>query len=262
MKFDYYGVLRKAAFSGGKVLLKYFMKEVDVRYKNKGNFNPVSTADLKAEREIIRVLKKAFPGYGVLCEESCSSLKYTEDPYWIIDPLDGTVNFLFGIPIFCVSIGLARERDMLAGIIYNPVSGELFYGEKGRGAYLNGRKLRVSERKKLSECMLVTGFPYDARKNRKKIMARLSRFLLKTQGIRRFGSAALDLANVARGQTDIFWESELHPWDVAAGSLLVKEAGGKITDELGGEDFVFGNKGVVATNGMVHGDVLKVLKGK
>jgi len=260
-KFKYYGAIRKASLSAGRILMKYFRKGVRIRYKNaRKQVDPVSIADESAEREIIRVLGRAYPGYKVLCEESRSELDDPGGYCWIIDPLDGTVNFLFGIPIFSVSIGLAKDGKLMAGAVYNPATGDFYYAEKGRGAYRNGKRIRVSARRDIGKSMLVTGFPYGGGRKYLDMLNTLYRFLTRMQAARRFGSAALDLANIAEGMTDVFWESTLHAWDVAAGGLLVAEAGGRVTNVYGSSDYVFVDNGILATNGRLHGAALKILK--
>ncbi|HET6369571.1 MAG TPA: inositol monophosphatase family protein, partial [Nitrospiria bacterium] len=180
-------------------------------------------------------------------------------PYrWIIDPLDGTTNYAHGFPCFCVSIGLEHEGNVLLGVVYDPIRSELFYAERGKGATLNGRRIRVSSTFSLSRSLLVTGFAYDIRISQENNIDHFTRFSMRSQGVRRTGSAALDLCYVASGRFDGFWEMKLHPWDVAAGSLIVKEAGGEIST-FSGDPFYIDSKEILATNGKIHREMIAVL---
>jgi myo-inositol-1(or 4)-monophosphatase len=249
----------KAARAAGKIHLKYFRNGVSVSYKSKKN--PVTAADKLSEAAVLKILKKRFPGHGLLCEETCSSLKGVpkgeSSHFWSVDPLDGTVNFIHGLGQFCVSIGLLKGGVPVVGVILNPVTEELFYAEKGTGAYLNGRRIRVSGIGSMEKALLVTGFPYAIKKREKRVIRLLKYFMFKSEGVRRLGSAALDMAHVANGVFEGFWEEGLNPWDVAAGAVIVREAGGRVTDYAGGDDFIFG-KTLLCSNGLLHHRMLKL----
>jgi myo-inositol-1(or 4)-monophosphatase len=245
----------KAALTGGEILKKYFAKNIKVSYK--GKINPVTDADKLSQKKIFEVIKKEFPRHDVMGEEegrhSCKS-----EHCWIVDPLDGTVNFIHDLPIFSVSVGLGIGGKIVSGVIYAPLTNEIFYAQEGAGAWLNGKRIKVSSQGKLVHSLCVTGFSYDIHINPEKTMRRLAAIMKKVQGLRRLGSAALDLAYVAAGRFDAFWEEGLSPWDIAAGAIIVKEAGGKITDFDGQENVVFG-KSLLATNGKIHNGIRKLL---
>ncbi|HAV23156.1 MAG TPA: inositol monophosphatase [Bacteroidetes bacterium] len=220
--------------------------------------NLVTEIDKKSEAMIIGAVKRRYPHHGFLGEETGSTTP-TADTIWIIDPLDGTTNFTHGLPIFCVSIGIQEKGGLVAGVVYDPNRDEMFTAQRGRGSYLNGKKIRVSEREKLIKSLLVTGFPYNVRENPLNAVEHFGAFLKESQAVRRLGSAALDFAYVAAGRFDGFWEVALHPWDMAAGLLLVEEAGGKVTDFRGFPTTVMG-KSIVATNGRIHEQMISILK--
>lgn len=182
----------------------------------------------------------------------------SNDYCWIIDPLDGTVNYLHGVANFAISIGLQYKKEIISGVIYAPALKEMFVAQKGKGAYLNNKKINVSKIKEMVRALPVTGFPYYVKENSDRVIKNFKNIMLETQGLRRFGAASIDLAYVACGRFDFFWEEGLKPWDVAAGVVILKEAGGKITDFVGGKDYLFG-KTIVASNKILHKDILKVL---
>lgn len=246
---------KKTAREAGRILLSYFGHLKDVRYKSSRR-DPVSEADEAAEAYIAGRLKEAFPQYGFLGEEQTAW--GGKGARWVVDPLDGTVNFAHGLPIFCVSIALEKDGESVLGVVYNPVDREMFHAVKGGGAFLNNKPISVSSQKDLGKALIVTGFPYDIDKRADLILGYFNRMVKASQGIRRLGSAALDLCFVAAGRFDGFWELGLKPWDTAAGELIVREAGGKVTDLTGGE---FKNEvgEIVASNGKVHGEMLKAL---
>src|SRR3954451_20903560 len=223
-------VMGNAALKAARGLIRDFgeVEHLQVSVKGAGEF--VSTADLKAERTLKTELKRARPGYAMLFEESGAEAGSDPRHRWIVDPLDGTTNFLHGIPHFAISIGLERDGEIVAGVIYDPTRDEMFWAEKGIGAYLNDRRLRVSGRRRLGEALIATGIPFREHGNHPDYLAGLAAIMVETSGVRRFGSAALDLAYVAAGRYDGFWEVGLQPWDIAAGLLLVREAGGYVTD--------------------------------
>ena len=248
--------LVEALRAGGAVLRRRF-GTAKVSYK--GRANPVTEADLESQRVILALLKRRFPKHGWYAEEDA---RVDAEVMWVIDPLDGTTNYSHGYPVSCVSIAAVKGTTVLAGGVYDPFRDELFLAEKGRGATLNGRQLRVTRTPKLEEALLVTGFAYDRDTRARFYTERYARFLEKAHDIRRSGSAAMDLAWLAAGRYDGFWEYKLSPWDVAAGLLLVTEAGGKVTDMSGKawktlDDF---GRETLATNGRIHDAMRRTLK--
>lgn len=243
-----------AVEKAGRGLVRDFseLEHLQVSRKSLGDF--VSTADHRSERVLIQELIKARPTYGFLVEES--GVIKGEDPHhqWIIDPLDGTTNFLHGIPQFCISVGLKFKEDIIAGVIYNPISDELYWTERGHGAFLNQRRLRVSGRKNLEEALIGIGAPFGSHGDPQAFIPHLERIMPKTAGIRRLGAAALDLAFVASGRLDAFFETHLKPWDMAAGILLVKEAGGYVSDFNRGTAMLESGD-VIAANGHLFSDL-------
>jgi len=228
-----------------------------IETKSKNNF--VTYVDKESEKRLVRGLKKILPEAGFITEEKTISSERKEYT-WIIDPLDGTTNFIHGLPCYCISIGLIKGKDeLLLGIIYEPNSKEMFSATKKGGAFLNGKKISVTKTKKLKDSLLVTGFPtYDySRMNEYIDLFRY--FMRNTHGLRRMGSAAVDLAYVACGRFDAFYEYSLNPWDVAAGILIVEEAGGKVSDFSGENNFLFG-KEIIASNKHIHAEMLKSVK--
>ena len=227
-------VMVQAAFKAGKSLARDFGEVQNLQVSLKGPGDYVSQADRKAERIIREELLKARPTYGFLGEEG-EEIKGTDGAHrWIVDPLDGTTNFLHGIPHFAVSIALERQGEIVGGVVFNPATDELYTAERGGGAFLNDRRLRVGARKALSDAVIATGTPHLGRGNHGKYLIELRHVMGETAGIRRFGAAALDLAYVAAGRFDGFWERDLSAWDIAAGILLIREAGGWVTDADGG----------------------------
>lgn len=253
-------VMTMAAEKAGRALVRDFneLEHLQVSKKSLGNF--VSTADHRSENILVQELKKARPSYSFLLEES-GVIEGTDPEYrWIIDPLDGTTNFLHSIPHFAISIGLQRGEDIVAGVIYNPVTDEMYWTERGKGAFLNQRRLRVSGRKHLEEALIAVGGPYGDQGDVETYVQRLKKITPQTAGIRRFGAAALDLAFVAAGRFDVYLESDFHPWDVAAGILMVKEAGGYVTALDGKSDpLVVGN--LLAANEHLHTPMRQLLAG-
>ncbi|WP_420549253.1 inositol monophosphatase family protein [Curvivirga sp.] len=256
-------VMIKAAEKAGRGLVRDFGEVEQLQVSKKGPADFVSTADKRAEETIRRELEKARPEYGFLLEEAGVVKGSDEDYRWIVDPLDGTTNFLHGIPHFAISIALEEKGEIVAGVIYDPVKDEMFWAEKGKGAFVNDRRLRVSARTRLSESIFATGIPFMGRDTEDDghglFLRRLEKIMEKTAGVRRFGAASLDLAYVAAGRYDGFWERGLAPWDVAAGVLLVKEAGGFATDAQG-RAFSFKRADVVTANEKIHKSLLDVLR--
>jgi myo-inositol-1(or 4)-monophosphatase len=252
-------VMGNAALKAARGLIRDFgeVEQLQVSIKGPGEF--VSTADLKAERTLKAELKKARPGYALLFEESGAEPGSDPRHRWIVDPLDGTTNFLHGIPHFSISIALERDSEIVAGVIYEPIRDEMYWAEKGLGAYVNDRRLRVSARRQLAEAVIGTGMPFGARAGDSVYIATLGAVMGATSGIRRMGSAALDLAYVAAGRFDGFWEFGLSPWDLAAGILLVREAGGYISDMAGGHDMM-ARGDVLAANDHLHLPLAALIK--
>jgi len=224
----------------------------------KGTVDLVTNFDEKAQEMILDRLSGSFPGHGFLAEEGLSQRERGEFR-WIIDPLDGTTNYAHRVPIFCVSIGLEFQGRIILGVVYDPMQEELFQALEEEGAFLNGRKIRVSSEHDLGKSLVATGFPYDIRISSINNAVHFNNFLTRVQAIRRCGSAALDLCYVACGRFDGFWELKLHPWDMAAGSLIVEEAGGRLSDFNGGEFSIYKPE-ALATNGLIHEPMMQVLK--
>jgi myo-inositol-1(or 4)-monophosphatase len=252
-------VMGNAALKAARGLIRDFgeVEHLQVSVKGTGEF--VSTADLKAERTLKAELKKARPGYAMLFEEGGAEPGSDARHRWIVDPLDGTTNFLHGIPHFAISIALERDDEIVAGVVYEPIRDEMYWAEKGAGAYVNDRRLRVSARRQLAEAVIGTGNPYGDRADDQAYMATLAGVMAATSGVRRMGAAALDLAYVAAGRYDGFWEFGLSPWDIAAGILLVREAGGYVSDLTGGHGMMASGD-VLAANDHLHLPLATVLK--
>lgn len=223
----------------------------------KGAVDLVTPFDLGAQDILVGRLSAAFPAHGFLAEEGIER-SGASDCRWVIDPLDGTTNFAHAFPVFCVSAGLECGGRLVLGFVYDPVREELFSALAGGGAFLNGAPIRVSGVDRLDRALLATGFPYDVRQSPVNNLDHWSRFIVRAQAIRRCGSAALDLSYVACGRFDGFWELKLKPWDVAAGGLIVAEAGGRVTD-FADRSFKLGVPAIAATNGLIHGELLEVL---
>jgi myo-inositol-1(or 4)-monophosphatase len=246
----------QAAEAAGLILLEKAREGFLVEYK--AALNLVTDADRAAEQSIVSAIRESFPGHRVLAEEG-STAGSTASPYqWIIDPLDGTTNFAHGFPFYSVSIGLEYAGTCVLGVVLDPVRHELFTAELGAGAWLNGTKLRVSRTEKLDQSLLVTGFAYDVRDNPDNNLDHFARLSLHSQGVRRTGSAALDLCYVAAGRLDGFWEVKLNPWDMAAGFIILQEAGGVTTSFEKGTFSIYGQR-LVATNGLIHDELLRLL---
>lgn len=255
----YKEILMNAVQAGGRELQKYFHSKFAISHKE-GINNLVTEADFASERAIIEVIKVAFPNDGIISEES-DEIETSNEYKWIIDPIDGTVNFANGIPICCVSIGVEFQGAMLMGAVYNPIINELFFAEKGKGATLNGEAIHVSKEEKVLTSCLVTGFPYTYLEKENGPIEVFSRLIKKGIPVRRLGSAAIDLCWVAAGRFDGFYEHQLHAWDSAAGFLIVEEAGGKVTN-LKGEAYSPYKFGLVATNGRIHEELVDYVNGR
>ncbi len=252
-------VLLEATKEAGKIIQQYFQGSFNIENKE-GINNLVTEVDKHSEKAIIDIIRKNYPGHSIISEEVGEMLQES-DYQWIIDPIDGTVNFAHGIPICCVSIGLKHKDELLLGAVYNPMMNELFFAEKGKGAYLNDKPIRVSSKTNFAKACLVTGFPYKWPNSSEHPIRVFERFILEGLPVRRLGSAAIDLCWVACGRFDGFWEYNLSSWDVAAGYLIVQEAGGRITNFDGAPYSVF-DKETLATNDHIHEDMLRLIRNK
>jgi len=252
-------VMVKACRKAAKTLIRDFgeIENLQVSIKGPGDF--VTVSDKKVEKIIIDELEKARPNYSILSEEA-GEINKGKEFRWILDPIDGTANFLHGIPHFAISIGLEQNDEIICGIIYDPIKDEMFVAEKGNGSYLNNQRIRVSKRSKLINCIIFTGGPKRDAENRSLVLEEYKKFSSNVLiPIRKFGSAALDMAYVAAGRIDGFWQRNLNYWDIAAGIVLIKEAGGYVTDFEGGKEYIK-NKTVLATNSIITEEMIKVLK--
>jgi myo-inositol-1(or 4)-monophosphatase len=253
-------VMVQAVMKAGRALRRDFGEIEHLQVSVKGPADFVSAADLRSEEVLRAELGRARPGYGFLLEEGGVVAGTDPDHRWIVDPLDGTTNFLHGIPMFAISVGLERAGVLVAGVVFNPVTDELYSAERGGGAFLNDRRLRVAARTDIRSSVIACGLPHLGRPDHELFREELARVQISSAGVRRFGAAALDLAYVAAGRVDGFWERDLKAWDVAAGILLIKEAGGFVTDANGG-DGMLTNGSIVAGNEAIHKDLLKLVKG-
>jgi myo-inositol-1(or 4)-monophosphatase len=254
---QFLAVAKEAAREAGGLLRDNVDKRGEVMFK--GVVDLVTHFDKRSQDMIFRRLSAEFPGHGFLAEEGLSRAGES-DHRWIIDPIDGTTNFAHTYPVFCVSIALEQKGAVVIGVVYDPMRDELFEAIRGRGAFLNGACIRVSDISELGKALLATGFPYDVRTSSFNNVREFNAFIVRAQAIRRCGSAALDLCYVACGRFDGFWELKLMPWDVAAGALIVEEAGGKVSD-FEGRTFDPFNQRALASNGLIHEEMSKVLEG-
>ncbi|MBW2591414.1 MAG: inositol monophosphatase [Deltaproteobacteria bacterium] len=244
-----------AAGSGAEVLRGQFGKILNIQKKNITDL--VTNADIESEKAIIQTIRDQYPEHAILAEES-GAQKGENDCQWIIDPLDGTTNFAHGVGIFSISIAFSFKQEIVAAIVLNPESRELFSATKGSGAMLNGNPIRVSDSKIVQDSLLVTGFPYDVQPVFPELMTRFSHCLKAARGIRRLGSAALDLCFVACGRFDGYWEENLKPWDTAAGLLIATEAGARVTD-FSDRAYKIDDNEILATNRQIHGEMIALL---
>jgi myo-inositol-1(or 4)-monophosphatase len=253
-------VMIRAAEKAARGLLRDFGELENLQVRRKGPADFVSVADIRTEKLIREELAHARPDYGFLGEESEETAATNNSGCrWIVDPIDGTTNFLHGIPHFCISIGLEKDGEIVAGVIYDPVKQEMFWAEKDAGAYCNERKLRVSGREDLREAILATGIPFAGHGDPDGFVATLRKAMPQIAGVRRMGSAALDLAYVAAGRYEAYWENPIKPWDIAAGIILVREAGGKVTDADGGND-MFQKRSILASSVALHMPFLHLVR--
>lgn len=248
----------EAAEAARKILLRHYGKLSSVGSKGGDPTNLVTIADKQAEAAIIGKISGAFPDHAFLGEESGASEGDKYEYRWVIDPLDGTTNYAHSLPIFSISIGLEYRGKMIMGLVVDVTRNEWFFAQKGGGAFLNGRRIHVSKAKRLAESLILTGFPHDRRRDIDHFMKILGGMLMRTQGVLRLGSAAIDLCQVACGRSEAFWEESLQPWDVAAGMLIVQEAGGRVTDLQGKRSKIL-DLDFVATNGLIHRELLATI---
>jgi len=251
-------VMITAARKAGRGLARDFGEVEHLQVSMKGPSNFVSAADMKAEKVLFEELSRARHGYCFLMEERGRIEGPDKSHTWIVDPLDGTTNFLHSIPLFAISIALERDGELVAGLVYNPVTGDTFTAERGKGAFLNDRRLRVAARARLRDCVIVTGIPHRGKEGHERHLAELAAVMPQVSGIRRTGSAATDLAWVAAGRFDGYWERGISAWDMAAGIVLVREAGGYVSDADGGRDML-SNGSIVAGNEGIQRDLLKLV---
>jgi myo-inositol-1(or 4)-monophosphatase len=253
-------VMTDAVMKAARTLKRDFGEVENLQVSRKGPGNFVSAADRKAEQTLREALERARPGYGLVMEESGIVEGSDKSHRWHIDPLDGTTNFLHGLPQFCISVGLEREGQAVAGVIYNPASDEMFIAEKGKGAYLNNRRIRVAARRDMVDALVISGTPHTGRGNHPQYIRELSAVMAAAGGLRRLGAAALDLAYVACGRADAYWERGLHSWDMAAGIVIVREAGGFVSDADGGADPIAART-IACGNEALHRELIALLKG-
>ena len=252
-------VMVKAARRAGRNLKRDLGEIEHLQVSLKGPANFVSRADKKAEEMLYEDLSKARPGYGFIGEEGGTREGSDKSHTWIVDPLDGTTNFLHGIPQFAISIALCREDTVIAGVIYNPANDELYIAERGKGAFLNDQRLRVAARRQLHECVIACGLPHIGRGDHQLFLREMTALQPRVAGLRRFGAASLDLAFVAAGRFDAYWERDLQPWDIAAGMIMVREAGGTVSDVDGKTDALTTGH-VLCGNEVIHRELARVLK--
>lgn len=252
-------VLKEAVLAGAAELTRYFQQSFSIQNKE-GKNNLVTDADHASEKAIIEVISKYYPDHFILTEES-GALAQDSDYKWIIDPLDGTINFAHGLPINCVSVGVEFKGEIILGMVYNPHMNELFFAEKGKGATLNNEPIKVSAETSAMRSCLVTGFPYVYINSENGPLEVFERFIKEGVPVRRLGAAAIDLCWVAAGRFDGFYEHKLEAWDSAAGYLIVEEAGGKVTDFNGGKYSPYQHR-ILATNGYIHDEMLKIINNK
>lgn len=253
MYTDFLTIAGQAARTAGGILLDHLGKPLDVEFK--GDADLVTKADRLSENTIVTIIRTAYPDHQILAEEG-TNREGTSEYRWIIDPLDGTTNYAHSFPCFAVSIGLEAAGKMVAGVVYDPVRDECFTAMDGSGACLNGNPIHVSDTGSLDRALLATGFPYDRRENPDNYLALFRKFMIKAQEVRRPGSASIDLCYVASGRLDGFWECKLKPWDVAAATVIVREAGGRMSDFNGNRFSIYGNE-TLASNGRIHDEMVK-----
>lgn len=254
----YLSVAQQAASEAGKILMENFGKVEPQLIRNKSAVDFISFVDETSEKKIVEIIKSAFPEHTILAEEGGENTTASEYR-WIIDPLDGTTNYLHSIPIFAVSIALEFNNESLFGLVYDPVHNETFHASKGKGAYLNAHRIHVSKTSRLNEAFIATGFPFKIKHHLKRYLNVFNNIFEHTIGKRRLGSAAMDLAYVACGRFDAYWEIGLQPWDMAAGKLIIEEAGGKITDFWNNQNFG-SSIYILASNSKIHDEIGEIIR--
>ncbi len=247
-------IISRACMKASKLLIRDFGELENLQVSNKAPGDFVSSADIRTEKILIEELQKAHSEYGIITEESGIINKSNSQNRWIIDPIDGTLNFLNGIPYFAISVGYEENGEIKCGVIFNPVTNEMYYAEKGSGSYLNNSRIRVSNKKKIQDSLLVTGGPKQSSRNKDKIFSEYINVSKKATHVRKFGSAALDMACVASGRFDGFWQRELNYWDVAAGMIIIKEAGGFVNFFEEDKNNPL-KKNIIASNSNIHEDL-------
>jgi myo-inositol-1(or 4)-monophosphatase len=250
-------VLENLSLQAGRILLDRFRSVIQVAHK--GVIDLVTEVDQQSEDSLIKEIRRRYPDHKIITEER-GEIQGSSSKVWLIDPLDGTVNYAYGIPIFSVSIAYMEDREVVLGAVYDPIQDELFTAERGAGSKLNGSSIHVSDERSLDQSLLATGFSYDVRSAHDNNLDNYSDFALRSLGVRRLGSAAIDLVYVAVGRFDGFWEVSIHPWDIAAGGLIVEEAGGMVTNVRGGERYLSKHPSILATNSHIHSQMLTVLE--
>jgi myo-inositol-1(or 4)-monophosphatase len=251
-------VAKEAAYAAGKILTEHFKKLPKEAIREKQANDYLSFVDESSENIIITIIHKHFPGHSILAEEGGESHQSSEY-CWIIDPLDGTTNYITGLPVFAISIALQKGDDIILGVVYDPLQDELFWAEKGKGAFVNDTPIQVSESDTLSECLIATGFPFKAKHLLRPYLNSFEYMFQSCIGIRRMGAAAIDIAYVAAGRFGGFWELGLSPWDLAAGSVLIKEAGGHISDFWDNPDYLYKNY-LIVSNGKIHQQMGEIIR--
>ena len=261
LKTPIINIMTKAAYKAGNILIKDFREVENLQVSKKGIGDFVTSADLSSEKAIIKILQKGYPKIEIMSEETNSETNLNKhEKMWIIDPLDGTLNFLHGLPHFAISMALMVNEEIISGIIYDPIKDELFWAEKGIGAFLNGKRIRVSARSQLKDSLVSTGIPWKGMESSHKNYLKILENIMKSSsGIRRYGAAALDLAYVAAGRYDAFWEFNLKTWDIAAGALIVKEAGGYVGNINKNENYLYTGNIYACNNNLVDELTIKLI---
>jgi myo-inositol-1(or 4)-monophosphatase len=252
-------VMIKAARRASGKLKRDYGEVSQLQVSNKGPADFVTAADIRTEKLLYDSLIAARPSFGFLMEEGGEILGDDKSRRWIIDPIDGTTNFIHGIPHFAISIALEEYNEITAGVVYEPINDQMFWAERGNGAWLNDRRMRVSGRTQMNESIIATGIPFLGKQYHNRFLKQMEAVMAVSAGIRRFGSAALDLAYVAAGRFDGFWETDLKPWDIAAGIIMIREAGGMIS-ELDGRDQMLNTGSIIATNPSLYQDLMQIIK--
>jgi len=261
LKTPIINIMTKAAYKAGNILIKDFREVENLQVSKKGIGDFVTSADLSSEKAIIKILQKGYPKIEIMSEETNSETNLNKhEKMWIIDPLDGTLNFLHGLPHFAISMAFMVNEEIISGIIYDPIKDELFWAEKGIGAFLNGKRIRVSARSQLKDSLVSTGIPWKGMESSHKNYLKILENIMKSSsGIRRYGAAALDLAYVAAGRYDAFWEFNLKTWDIAAGALIVKEAGGYVGNINKNENYLYTGNIYACNNNLVDELTIKFI---